>query len=120
MELFGEIRPPEVVENSYGVLGAQGNPGLTGFLSNAIILVTIIGGLWALFNVVTGGLTLITAEGDSKELSKLGEKLNMTVIGLILMVGAPLIASLIGFFVFGDASILLKPSIPSAQSLLGP
>jgi len=111
--VFGEIKPPPAVENSYGILGENATgAGLTGFLSNAIILLTIVGGLWALFNIVTGGFALITSDGDTKEMSKLGEKLTMTVVGLILMVGAPLIAALIGFFVFGNATILLNPVIP--------
>ena len=114
--VFGTIEAPEQVQNTYGVLGS-GNPGLTGLLSDVIVLITIIGGVWALFNIVTGGFALITAEGDTKQLSEFGNKLTMTIMGLILMVGAPLIAALIGFFVFGDATALLKPSIPTPDLL---
>lgn len=115
--VFGQIKPPAVIEEGYGVLGADAaaGGGLTGFLSNAIILLTVIGGIWALFNLVMAGFALITADGDAKEMSKAGEKMTMTVVGLILMVGAPLIAALIGLFVFGDATMLLQPTILGPQ-----
>lgn len=114
--VFGEIKPPAVVEQGYGVLGADATgTGLTGFLSNIIILLTIVGGVWALFNLVMGGFALITADGDAKEMSKVGERMTMTVVGLILMVAAPLIAALIGLFVFGDATMLLQPTIAGPQ-----
>ncbi len=108
--VFGEIKPPAPVQETYGVLG-DGNPGITGFISDIIIFITIIGGLWFLINVVIGGLKIITAEGDSKKLSEFGTRLSMMVIGLILMVGAPLIAAIIGFLVFGDSMALLNPTI---------
>jgi uncharacterized membrane protein len=114
--VFGQIKPPPVIEEGYGVLGdgATGT-GLTGFLSNVIILLTVVGGIWALFNLVMAGFALITADGDAKEMSKAGEKMTMTVVGLILMVGAPLIAALLGLFVFGDATMLLQPTIQGPQ-----
>lgn len=112
-EVFGSIKPPEPVTNTYGVLGGDG-AGLTGFISDIIILLTIIGGIWALFNIIIGGLALITSDGDSAKLTEFGSKLSMTIVGLVLMVGAPLIAAIIGFLVYGDATMLLQPT------LLGP
>lgn len=109
-EIFGRINAPQPVENTYGALGG-GGAGLTGFISDIIILLTIVGGIWALFNIIIGGLSLITSDGDSSKLSEFGGKLSMTVIGLILMVGAPLIAAIIGFLVFGDATTLLSPTL---------
>jgi hypothetical protein len=108
--VFGTISVPEPVANSYGELGPD-SPGLTGFISDMVVLISVIGGLWFLINVVIGGLKLITADGDSKKLSEFGTRLSMMVIGLILMVGAPLIAALIGFVIFGDSTSLLTPTI---------
>jgi hypothetical protein len=107
--IVGEIRPPVQVQETYGVLGE--GAGLTGFLSDIIILMTIIGGIWFLINVVIAGFTLITSNGDSKKLSEFGTRISMMVVGLILMVAAPLIAAIIGFMVFGDTMALLNPTI---------
>lgn len=113
-DIFGQIEAPPPVVNTYGPLGGT-NPGLTGFLSDIVFLITLIGGLWFLVSLVINGLTLITADGDSKKLSEFGTKLSMMVIGLILMVGAPLIAVLIGYMVFGDGMSLLRPTIVSIR-----
>ncbi len=110
--VFGQIRPPAVVEDSYGVLGA--GAGLTGFISRLIVVVTIAGGIWALFNVLTAGFMVITASDDSKKLGEMSTKITNTFIGLLVMVAAPLIAALIGLFFFGDAGFLLQPVIVGA------
>jgi len=108
-DVIGEIKPPAAVEDTYGVLG-QG-AGLTGFISDLIMLITIVGGIWFLINVLIGGFTLITANGDSKQLADFGGRISMMIIGLIIMVAAPLIAAIIGFMVFGDTMALLNPTI---------
>ncbi|MCD8484391.1 hypothetical protein LRY65_00830 [Candidatus Woesebacteria bacterium] len=106
---FGTITPPAVVENSYGVLGA--GAGITGFISRLIILVTIVGGIWALFNILTAGFMVIVSPGDSKQIGEMSQKITNTFIGLLVMVAAPLLAALIGLFFFGDARFLLQPVI---------
>lgn len=109
---FGQIKPPSVIENSYGVLG-QG-AGLTGFVSRLIVVITIAGGIWALFNVLLAGFSVITASDDSKKLSEMSSKITNTFIGLLVMIAAPLLAALIGLFFFGDAGFLLQPVIQGA------
>lgn len=109
---FGTIRPPAVIENSYGILG-QG-AGLTGFVSRLIVVITIAGGVWALFNILLAGFTVITAADDSKKLGEMSSKITNTFIGLLVMVAAPLLAALIGLFFFGDARFLLQPVIVGA------
>lgn len=108
-DIIGEIRPPAPVQGTYGVLGE--GAGLTGFLSDMIVLITIVGGIWFLINILIGGFTLITSNGDSKKMAEFGTRLSMMIVGLILMVGAPLIAALIGFMVFGDTMALLNPTL---------
>jgi len=109
---FGNITPPAVVEDSYGLLG-QG-AGLTGLLSRLIVLITIAGGIWALFNILLAGFTVITAADDSKKLGEMSNKITNTFLGLLIMIAAPLIAGLIGLFFFGDARFLLQPVIVGA------
>lgn len=104
---FGQIQPPAALQGGYGVIG-QG-PALIGFISNIVVLITIVGGVWTLFNVLTAGLMVITAEGDPKKLGEMSSKISGSFIGLLIMVAAPLISGLIGLFFFGDATIFLRP-----------
>ncbi len=105
--VFGTIEPPEAIQQ-YGELGG-GGPGLNGFISNIIVFVTLIGGLWALFNIISAGFMLISSDGDSKKVGEMGTKITMSFLGLLVMVAAPLLAAIIGMFLFGDATFFLRP-----------
>ena len=119
-DIFGKIEAPAEITEGYGVLGASGaGGGLTGFISNIIALITMVGGLWALFNILYFGFEIISSGGDSKKLAEAGGKFSNTFIGVAIMVAAPLLAALIGFFFFGDSSKLLSPTIAGPGSFLG-
>lgn len=105
--VFGKINAPEAIDK-YGALGGSG-PGLAGFISNMIIFVTVVGGLWALFNIILAGFTLVNSGGDSKKVGEMSNKITMTFLGLLVMVAAPLLAALIGQFLMGDPTFFLKP-----------
>ncbi len=105
--VFGKIEPPAAIAQ-YGELGGSG-PGLSGFISNIIVFVTLVGGLWSLFNIITAGFSLITSDGDSKKVGEMGNKISMTFLGLLVMIAAPLIAAVLGLFLFKDATFFLKP-----------
>lgn len=107
--VFGTIQAPEAVQR-YGLIGGSG-AGPTGFISNIIVLITIIAGIWALFNIISAGVSVITSDGDSKKVGEMASKITNTFIGLLIMVAAPLLTALIGLFFFGDAGYFLNPTI---------
>lgn len=109
--VFGTIEAPDAVQR-YGVIGdpnSQGGP--TAFISNVVILITVIAGIWALINIVLAGFTLVTSDGDSKKISEMSSKITNTFLGLLIMVAAPLIAAIFGLFLFGQADYFLNPQI---------
>lgn len=114
---FGTIEAPEAITSGYGLIGAGGEGGLIAFVSNIVILITVIGGVWSLFNILTAGFALINAGGDSKKIGEMSEKITNTFIGLLVMIAAPLLAALIGLFLTGDASFFLQPQIFGPGSL---
>lgn len=109
--VFGTIEAPEAVQR-YGVIGDPNSPGgPTAFISNVVILITIIAGIWALINILLAGFTLVTSDGDSKKISEMSSKITNTFLGLLVMVAAPLIAAIFGLFLFGQADYFLNPQI---------
>ncbi|HLL60187.1 MAG TPA: hypothetical protein VK338_00570 [Candidatus Nitrosocosmicus sp.] len=107
--------------NLDGVFGKINNPGVGGngdayssllkFLNLGLNLILIIAGLFTLFNFIIAGFKYMTAGGDSKKVSEAQNKIMFTVIGLGIIVAAPVIAGAIGFVVFGRWDAILNPCI---------
>lgn len=111
---FGSIKQPEALA-SYGTSG-----GLIIFISNLIRVVVVLGGLFALFNIISAGFQYITAQGDPKATEKTMSTLTMSLLGLVLMIAAPAIAAIVGFVLFNNPTFILTPDIkgPKDTSLL--
>lgn len=113
--VFGQIEAPVGVAELNAQAGAASNNiGLLIFVSNIIKFASVVAGVWVLFNFITAGFTYITANGDSSAYSKIGEKLALSATGLLLIVASYTIAGIIGLLVFGDATYIINPQIPTA------
>lgn len=107
---FGILPTPDYLKNGYGGLtGSQG--GLIGMVSNIVKLLIVIGGLVAFINILLAGFTYITSGDKADELVKAHQRLYMSLVGLLVMVGSYAIAALVGLLLFGDAGFILKPVI---------
>lgn len=111
--VFGPIDAPAGVAELNDEAGEDGI-GILIFISNLIKVVSIVAGIWVMFNFVSAGFTYITAAGDSGAYSKIGANLSFSVTGLLLIVASYTIAGIIGLIVFGDASYIISPEIPTA------
>lgn len=109
-----------------GVFGSIDNPvtnygnvdtGLPSFISNVITIVFAAAGLYAFFNLMIAGFTYITAAGDTKKIEAAMYSINMSLMGLIIMVGAAAVTGIISFVIFGDATAILSPTITGPGSL---
>ena len=109
MASFGNIENPLQTLNSSGYGSVES--GLPSFISNITTVVLIAGGLYAFFNLMVAGITYITAGGDSKKLEGAVTAINMSLLGLIILVGAVAITGVISYILFGDATLILKPKI---------
>lgn len=113
--VFGQIEAPAGVAELNAQAGAaSSNIGLLIFVSNIIKLISVVAGVWVLFNFITAGFTYITGNGDSSAYAKIGEKLALSATGLLLIVASYTIAGIIGLLVFGDATYIINPQIPTA------
>lgn len=113
--VFGPIDAPAgVAELNADERAGESGIGLLIFISNMIKVVSIVAGVWVMFNFVTAGFTYITSAGDSGAYSKIGEKLSYSVTGLLLIVASYTIAGIIGLIIFGNATYIINPEIPTA------
>jgi len=110
-EIVGEIEVPKGVDiiNT----DAGGNIGIVLFLSNAIKFFIILGGIWALVNIVLAGFQYITGGGKTEVAGKVRDRFTMSFIGILLMILAYSVAAILGLVFYGSGSYFLTPTITS-------
>ena len=107
---FGVVNPPPQLTSRFGV-----DPGaaLGRLLQLAFNLLIFAGGIYALFNFILAGYAFLSAGDDPKGVTAAWARIYQTIIGLVFLVGAFLLAAVIGLIVFGRADALLNPTIPT-------
>lgn len=104
-EFLGPVDNP--LSGGYGDVSG----GLVSFLSNMLRFVAVVGGMWALINMVLAGFQYITSGHDPKQTAVAWQKIYMSLIGLVLIVGSYAIAAILGLVLFGNAGAILSPEI---------
>jgi len=108
MSVFGTVTNPL---QSIGGGYASVNTGLPNFISNVIKLVFVAAGIYAFFNLLIAGFTYITAAGDKQKIETALLSINMSLVGLIIMVSAGVLTGIISFLLYKDPTAILNPTI---------
>lgn len=87
----------------------------TKIISNVIGVMTIVAGIWFMFQFIAGGYAYMTAGEEPQKMGNATKKLTSSLIGLVVIVAAYAIISLLGSLLGFD---ILKPA--SLIQLLGP
>lgn len=79
-----------------GTLGTTTDPAntLAQMISAAIGLMTVIAGVYFIFNLITGAMSIITSAGDKGALEAGRQKMTTSLIGLIITISAIFIVGL--------------------------
>ncbi len=112
--VFGTVEAPAGVAE-YNANAGGSNIGIMLFFSNFLRLFFIIAGLIILYNFIRAGSDYIIHPGDTGMHAKVRERLTMSVLGLVIMVAAYSIASVVGLLFFGDAGFILNPTLYGPQ-----
>jgi hypothetical protein len=95
-----EIVPPGTFSGpGTGLLsnpGASAGTVFTNFLSSIIGLMTAIAGIWFIFLLVTGAISLMTSGGDKAQAETARKRITSGIVGLGVVVAAVFLADLIG------------------------
>jgi uncharacterized membrane protein len=75
---------------------------ITKIISNAIGVLTIVAGIWFLFQAILAGYNYLSAGGDKTRIEAAGRKLTNAILGLVIVVAAYGILALIGTFLGTD------------------
>ena len=105
---FGTVTNPLAkVGSGYSDVGT----GLPNFITNIVTVIFVAGGLFTFFNFIFAGFTYITAAGDKQKIETAMNSINMSILGLVIMVAAAVITGIISFLLYGDAGAILQPTI---------
>ena len=107
--LFGTVTPPE------GLQGFGTEPGVAiGRFINLGLRILIIGaGIYSVINLILAGYAFMSAGDDPKKVAGAWQKIWQTLLGLAFAAGAFVLAGIFGQLIFGDATFLLNPTIPT-------
>lgn len=89
MALFGTVDNPTSYTSTEG-------SGIFSLLSNVLSFITIIAGLFFVFQLVTAGFGYMTASGDTKKVQAAWSKIWQAGLGLFIVAAAYAIAGLVG------------------------
>lgn len=107
---FGSITAPA------NILGGAGStPGAAiGKLLQMFMWMLIIGaGIYALFNFIIAGYSFLSAGDDSKKVASAWQTIWQSALGLAVAAGAFVLAAIFGKLIFGDATFILNPQLPT-------
>lgn len=99
-----------------GYGSVESSTGISAFISNIITIIFVAAGLFAFFNLVIAGFSYITSAGDAKKIEAATYSINMSLIGLVVMVAAAAVTGIVSYLLFGSATAILSPSITGPGS----
>lgn len=105
--LFGTINPPPGVSEYRGL--EQG--GLVTFLGNILRLLIVVGGIYAMINFIIAGYQFMGSGGDPKAIASAWARIWQSLLGLLFIAGAFVLAAIFGQLIFGDFTFILRPVI---------
>ena len=88
----------------------QGQTGLVYILNQVISLLYIISGLFMFINFLLAGYQYLAAGADQSKIQQAGDRINIGLIGLILVVASFVLASILGYVLFKDPTALIRPT----------
>jgi flagellar biosynthesis protein FlhB len=93
--------------------------GLAEFIANIIKLIIVVAGLYTVFNFVFAGFTYLSAGGDPKKVAQASSQIWQSIIGLVIVVSAFVIAAIISNILFGDPTTIFDINIVGPGSSTG-
>lgn len=109
---FGTIGDPFARLNS-SLAGSTGGTGLIS-LSNSLLKLAIVGGgLFAFWNFIAAGYGFMSAGEDSKKITQAFAKFWQSLLGLLFIAGAFVLAVIFGQLIFGNPAAIISPTIYS-------
>lgn len=106
-DIIGEVKAPP------GVISDIGKT--TNFISAIVVFITVVAGLYALWQFISGGFGYISSGGDKAKVQQSTQQITMAILGLVVIGASFILGSLIGKLLFGPSFDLLSPTLQVIQ-----
>src|SRR3989344_108765 len=105
-----------LAQNIVGTIEAPGTiiqtPEQTGtFITAIVVFITVIAGLYAMWQFLTGGFGYITSGGDKAKIQQSTQQIMMAVVGLVIIGASFILGAIIGRLLFGPSFNLFAPTL---------
>ncbi|KKS93148.1 MAG: hypothetical protein UW68_C0021G0021 [Candidatus Collierbacteria bacterium GW2011_GWB1_44_6] len=87
--------------------------GTTDIISAVVRFLVVIAGIFALWQFLSGGLQFITSGGDKGKLTEAQNKIQMSIVGLVIIAASFIIIAIVSQVLFGDFKAILAPKLQS-------
>mgnify|MGYP000903560592 CR=1 FL=1 len=104
---YGDVTPPAAI-NKFINEGGQAGGGLVVLINNLIKILIVGAGLFMIVNFITAGYQMISSSGDPKKLEQAWTKIWHSLLGIVIIAAAFLLAALAGQLLFNDPTIFLQ------------
>ncbi len=85
----------------------------TDIISALIRFVVVVAGVFALWQLLLGGFAFISSGGDKGKIAEAQNKIQMSLIGLVVIAASFIIIALISKVLFGSFTEILVPNLKS-------
>jgi len=114
-DFFGTFAPPPGIAEYEGT--TQGVSAITTLLSNILRLTIFAAGLYTLINLIVSGIQYIGSSGNPELLKQASSRIWLSLLGMIIIAAAIILAAVIGKIFFGDYNAIIRPLIPNPANL---
>lgn len=103
-----------LAQDIVGTIQAPGTiiqtPEQTGsFITAIVVFITVIAGLYAMWQFITGGFGFIASSGDKAKVQQSTQQIMMAILGLAVIGASFILGSIIGRLLFGPEFNLFAP-----------
>ncbi|KKT40515.1 hypothetical protein A3K29_00980 [Candidatus Collierbacteria bacterium RIFOXYB2_FULL_46_14] len=85
----------------------------TDIISALIRFIVVVGGVFALWQLLSGGFQFISSGGDKGKLAEAQNKITMSLVGLVIIAASFIIIAIISKVLFDDFGAILAPKLQS-------
>lgn len=100
-QVVGTINPPQAIIKNV--------TDTNNFISVIVRFVTVIAGLYSMWQFITGGIGYISSGGDKGKVQQSTQQINMAILGLVTIGISFILGSIIGRLLFGPTFDLFNP-----------